>query len=69
MNFLFHPLVLVTFFPLLGVLVLLFINNEQKNALRWTAVITSLITFLISLWVLASFDPNQADLQMVINLP
>jgi NADH-quinone oxidoreductase subunit M len=51
------------------VLVLLFINNEQKNALRWTAVITSLITFLISLWVLASFDPNQADLQMVINLP
>jgi NADH-quinone oxidoreductase subunit M len=69
MNFLFHPLILVTFFPLLGVLVLLFINNEQKNALRWTAVITSLITFLISLWVLASFDPNQADLQMVINLP
>jgi NADH-quinone oxidoreductase subunit M len=69
MNFLFHPLVLVTFFPLLGVLVLLFINNEQKNALRWTAVITSLITFLISLWVLASFDPNQADLQMVINQP
>jgi NADH-quinone oxidoreductase subunit M len=69
MNFLFHPLVLVTFFPLLGVLVLLFINNENKNALRWTAVITSLITFLISLWVLASFDPNQADLQMVINLP
>jgi NADH-quinone oxidoreductase subunit M len=69
MNFLFHPLVLVTFFPLLGVLVLLFINNENKNVLRWTAVITSLITFLISLWVLASFDPNQADLQMVINLP
>jgi NADH-quinone oxidoreductase subunit M len=69
MNFLFHPLILVTFFPLLGVLVLLFINNENKNALRWTAVITSLITFLISLWVLASFDPNQADLQMVINLP
>jgi NADH-quinone oxidoreductase subunit M len=69
MNFLFHPLVLVTFFPLLGVLVLLFINNEQKNALRWTAVITSLITFLISLWVLAGFDPTQADLQMVINLP
>jgi NADH-quinone oxidoreductase subunit M len=60
MNFLFHPLTLVTFFPLLGVLVILFINNEQKNALRWTAVITSLVTFLISLWVLASFNPNEA---------
>jgi NADH-quinone oxidoreductase subunit M len=69
MNFLFHPLTLVTFFPLVGVLVILFINNEQKNALRWTAVITSLVTFLISLWVLASFNPNEAGLQMVINLP
>ena len=69
MNFLFHPLTLVTFFPLLGVLVILFINNEQKNLLRWTAVITSLITFLISLWVLAMFNSNEAGLQMVINLP
>jgi NADH-quinone oxidoreductase subunit M len=69
MNFFFHPLTLVTFFPLLGVLVILFINNEQKNALRWTAVITSLITFLISLWVLANFNSNEAGLQMVINLP
>jgi NADH-quinone oxidoreductase subunit M len=32
-------------------------------------VITSLVTFLISLWVLASFNPNEAGLQMVINLP
>jgi NADH-quinone oxidoreductase subunit M len=69
MNFLFHPLTLVTFFPLLGVLVILFINNEQKNTLRWMAVITSLVTFLISLWVLAMFNPNEAGLQMVINLP
>jgi NADH-quinone oxidoreductase subunit M len=69
MNYLFHPLTLVTFFPLLGVLAILFINKEQKNALRWTAVITSLVTFAISLWVLASFNPQNGDLQMVINLP
>jgi NADH-quinone oxidoreductase subunit M len=69
MNYLFHPLTLVTFFPLLGVLALLFINKEQKDALRWTAVITSLITFAISLWVLASFNPQNGNLQMVINLP
>jgi NADH-quinone oxidoreductase subunit M len=69
MNYLFHPLTLVTFFPLLGVLALLFINKEQKDALRWTAVITSLVTFAISLWVLASFDPQDGGLQMVINLP
>jgi NADH-quinone oxidoreductase subunit M len=69
MNYLFHPLTLVTFFPLLGVLALFFINKEQKDALRWTAVITSLITFAISLWVLASFNPQNGNLQMVINLP
>jgi NADH-quinone oxidoreductase subunit M len=69
MNYLFHPLTLVTFFPLLGVLALLFIHKEQKDALRWTAVITSLVTFAISLWVLASFDSQNGSLQMVINLP
>jgi NADH-quinone oxidoreductase subunit M len=69
MNYLFHPLTLVTFFPLLGVIVLLFLNREQKNALRWTALVTSLITFAISLWVLATFDPKDGGLQMVINLP
>jgi NADH-quinone oxidoreductase subunit M len=69
MNYLFHPLTLVTFFPLLGVLALFFINKEQKDTLRWTAVVTSLITFAISLWVLASFNPQNGNLQMVINLP
>jgi len=69
MNFLFQPLTLVTFFPLLGVLVLLFLKPEQKNAARWTALITSLITFGISLAVLAQFDQNNPNLQLVIDLP
>jgi NADH-quinone oxidoreductase subunit M len=60
---------MVTFFPLLGVLVLLFLKPEQKNAARWTALITSLITFGISLAVLAQFDRTNPDLQLVINLP
>jgi NADH-quinone oxidoreductase subunit M len=69
MDFLINPLTLVTFFPLVGVLVLLFINNEQKNALRWTALITSLITFGISVWMLVQFNPGDPDLQLVVNLP
>lgn len=69
MNFVFHPLTLVTFFPLVGVLVLLFIKQEQKDAARWTALITSLITFGISIAVLMQFNPNNPDLQLVINLP
>ena len=69
MNFLLQPLTLVTFFPLLGVLVLLFLKPEQKNAARWTALVTSILTFAISIAVLVQFDPNNPDLQLVIDVP
>jgi NADH-quinone oxidoreductase subunit M len=69
MTYLLHPLTLVTFFPLLGVLVILFLNAEQKNLARWVALITSTITFAISIAVLVQFDASQAGLQMVVNLP
>src|SRR3990172_5167537 len=69
MNFFLHPLTLVTFFPLVGILVLLFLNSEQKNAIRWTALITSLLTFAISIAMLLQFDIANPDLQMEINIP
>jgi NADH-quinone oxidoreductase subunit M len=69
MNYFLHPLTLVTFFPILGVVVLLFFREEQKNAARWVALVTSTVTFAISIAVLVQFDPSQAGLQMVINLP
>ena len=40
MEFLLQPLTLVTFFPLLGVLLLLFLPSENKNLLRWTAMMS-----------------------------
>jgi len=69
LDFLLYPLTLVTFFPLVGVLVILFINRENKTAIRWTALITSLITFGVSLLVLVLFNPADPDLQMVIDIP
>jgi len=66
MNFGIHPLLLVTFFPLLGVLVILFLKNEQKNAIRWTALAASLVTFLISLGVLSLFKTGTAEMQLVL---
>ncbi|PKO15860.1 MAG: Fe-S-binding domain-containing protein [Chloroflexi bacterium HGW-Chloroflexi-10] len=68
MEFGINPLVLMTFFPLVGVLVLILLNAQQKNAIRWTALVTSLITFGLSLWVLAQFDPTRAT-QMAVQLP
>ncbi len=69
MIYLLHPLTLVTFFPLVGVLVLLFLRPEQKNAARWVALIASLITFGISLAVLAQFNPSNPELQLVVDVP
>ena len=65
MEFLLQPLTLVTFFPLLGVLVLLFLPGEQKNLLRWMAMVFSLVTFGISLWVLGMFNASTTSLQLV----
>src|SRR5258706_2934818 len=65
MNMEFLSLTLLTFFPLLGILILLFIPSENKSALRWTALSTTLITFGISLWVLTMFDASNPSLQLV----
>jgi len=64
MNFFLQPLTLLTFFPLLGVLVLFFIPSTNKNALRWTALVMSLITLVISIWVLMMFNASNPDLQL-----
>jgi NADH-quinone oxidoreductase subunit M len=65
MEFLLQPLTLLTFFPLLGVLVLLFIPGDRKEAIRWTTLVTTLVTFGISLWVLTMFNASNVDLQLV----
>lgn len=69
MNLSLHPLVLVTFFPLAGFILILFLKEEQKAAIRWTALLSALVTFGIALWTLAQFDPAQPGLQMKIELP
>ena len=61
----FPLLTLLTFFPLVGVLVLLFIPGEKKSALRWTSLLTSLAVFVISLVVLAQFKASDVNLQLV----
>jgi NADH-quinone oxidoreductase subunit M len=59
---------ITTFVPLLGALAVFIIRGEPhevaRNA-RYTALWTSLITFLLSLTIWAGFDPATADFQMV----
>ena len=65
MEFLLQPLTLLTFFPFVGILILLFIPSDNKNALRWTTLATTLVTFGISLWVLTMFNASNPSLQLV----
>jgi len=62
-------LTLVTFFPLVGVIILLFLRKEQETEIRWTALLTALITFVLSLVMLAVFDSSDPELQMVVRVP
>jgi NADH-quinone oxidoreductase subunit M len=59
-------LTLVTFFPVVGVLIVIVIPRDRHNAIRWAALLTSLVTFVISLLMLSEFDPANPDLQFVI---
>ena len=69
MEFLTNPLNLVIFFPLVGVLALLFMPSSKKNLLRWTALLASLVTFGLSIWMLTLFDKSNPDLQLGLTLP
>ena len=69
MDFLTNPLNLVIFFPLVGVLALLLMPSEKKNLLRWTALLASLLTFGISIWVLSLFKAADVNLQLGLNIP
>ncbi len=61
-----NPLILVTFLPLVGFLIILFLKPEQKNAIRAVALAASLAVFGAALWLLAQFQPQAAGLQLVV---
>ncbi len=60
---------LVTFFPLVGVVAILFLKKEQQDAARWITLVISIITLLISVVVLLNFNTSNPDFQMEINVP
>ncbi|MBL8094300.1 MAG: NADH-quinone oxidoreductase subunit M [Anaerolineales bacterium] len=65
----FSTLTLVTFAPLVGVAILLLLRDEQRDAIRWTALTTALITFAISLVLLLQFRAGEPGLQLVTRAP
>jgi NADH-quinone oxidoreductase subunit M len=59
---------LVTFLPLVGALLIVIIRGDDENTRRniyWTALWTTVITFILSLFIWAGFNPAEPGFQMV----
>ncbi|HEX7172371.1 MAG TPA: NADH-quinone oxidoreductase subunit M [Candidatus Limnocylindria bacterium] len=61
-------LTLVVFSPLIGVLLLLLIPGTKHRAIRWAALLASLVSFAFSLTLLG-YDPAGAEFQFNEDLP
>ncbi len=60
---------IVTFFPLIGVIILLMIDRENYGVQKGIAFIVTLINFFISLYVLYHFKEDTASMQFVESYP
>ena len=62
----------ITFLPIVGVVLMMFINDNEESGrrnIRWIALFTTLATFLVSLLIWTGFDTSTADFQFVENKP
>jgi NADH-quinone oxidoreductase subunit M len=58
-----HLISIITFLPLLGIVVLFFINREKINLIRGIGVGFTAVCLLLSLWMLAEYSNNTAAMQ------
>src|SRR5262245_21926821 len=56
---------LITFLPLAGAILLLFVPKEKTQLLRVIAAASSAAAFLASLWLWANFNSSTSDFQYV----
>jgi NADH-quinone oxidoreductase subunit M len=62
-------LTLVTFFPLVGVVLLLFVPRDRHDTFKAVSLIVAFITLLLSLLLYALFDPLANGMQFEVNVP
>ncbi len=58
-----HLLSTILFFPVFAALVILFFPKEQVALIRWTALLSSLVPFGLTVWLWTMFDPQAAGFQ------
>jgi NADH-quinone oxidoreductase subunit M len=62
-------LTMVTFLPILGAILLLFINREKKDMLKGFTLLITLITFFVSIFLYTGFDLKDPGMQFVEMAP
>lgn len=62
-------LTLITFFPTIGVLLLLMVPKERHDSIKAVSLIISFVTMLLSFMLWSMFDPMANGMQLEVNLP
>ncbi len=60
-----HVLSWITFFPVLGMVVILALPRERPNLIRWTAAVTTAVPLLLAVWIFVHFDRSGTGMQFV----
>src|SRR6266852_4318422 len=64
-----HYLSIILFTPLAGALVLLFVNKQNEDHIRWIANMVALVGFAISIPLWFWFNPQSPDYQFIERAP
>src|SRR5262249_31409061 len=64
-----HILTIITFTPAAGAFLILFYRPEHIRSIRVFALIIAILTFALSLHLIAHFDSTASDYQFTTNVP
>jgi NADH-quinone oxidoreductase subunit M len=65
----FPILSVITYLPLMGSVVICFINSKRHDLIRWVAFLTAVVTFVFSLPLYFMFDSKTWQMQFVEHIP
>jgi NADH-quinone oxidoreductase subunit M len=60
-----HILSWMTFFPLLGIIGMMFVPRAGESMIKWIAAASTGVPLLLSLWLVAAFDRSATGMQFV----
>jgi len=59
----------MVFFPLGGMIAVLFLPSDRHNLIRWVSALFTLPPLLLSVWLFVNFDRSEPGFQFVQNVP